>query len=126
MKPIRYLSETTGFRIRAISLIAFILLALAACTVMPPPTQAGGPANAVTIKNFAFTPPIITVQAGTLVIWSNNDGVQHTVTGTGAEVFDSGHVMPNGGFGHTFNAAGNFPYQCNIHASMHGNVIVTP
>src|SRR5436309_15546858 len=40
--------------------------------------------EAVSIKNFAFSPTTITVKAGATAVWTNDDAIQHDVT------FDSG------------------------------------
>jgi amicyanin len=81
--------------------------------------------EAVQIKNFGFSPATITVKAGSTVVWSNKDSVQHDVT------FDAGgiasSVLNNGdAFSHTFLTAGTYHYICTIHPFMHGTVIVTP
>jgi plastocyanin len=79
----------------------------------------------VNISNFTFIPANITVTNGTMVTWTNNDAVQHTVTSvTGA--FDSGNINPNGTYSYTFNQSGSFEYSCTIHPSIpHGTVNVT-
>ncbi|MEE1805921.1 cupredoxin domain-containing protein [Streptomyces sp. BE133] len=43
-------------------------------------SSAPAAANAVTIKNFAFSPAKLTVKAGTKVTWTNTDPDTHTVT----------------------------------------------
>ena len=96
------------------------------------PAAAGNVANAsaavatdaVHIKNFAFSPATITVKAGSTVVWTNDDGIQHDVT------FDGGGIVStalnhNDTFSHTFLAAGTYHYICSIHPFMHGTVIVT-
>ena len=87
-----------------------------------------GPATVfVEIKNFAFTPQNVAVSAGTVVVWTNNDSVAHTVTtSSGATVsFDSGVLNPGASFSYTFTQAGNYPYYCKIHPFMLGNVTVS-
>ena len=94
--------------------------------------QAGNTANgaapvatdAVKIKNFGFSPATITVKAGSTVVWTNNDAIQHDVT------FDAGGIASsvlnqNDTFSHTFVTAGTYHYICSIHPFMHGTVIVT-
>jgi amicyanin len=81
--------------------------------------------EAVQIKNFGFSPATITVSAGSTVVWTNKDSVQHDVT------FDAGgiasSVLNNGDtFSHTFLTAGTYHYICTIHPFMRGTVIVTP
>lgn len=98
-------------------------------TTQPAPTQAPQTTTpapvSVEIKSSAFTPNIVEISKGTTVIWTNDDGVGHTVTSiTGA--FDSGNIDPGKTYSYTFNQAGPFEYSCVNHPSMaHGKVIVT-
>ncbi len=80
---------------------------------------------AVTIDNFRFTPPQMTVPAGTTIKWTNQDGPTHTVTSDTAGVFDSGNLATGKSFSFTFNTPGNFAYHCSIHPTMMGSVVVT-
>ncbi|HEY7296210.1 MAG TPA: cupredoxin family copper-binding protein [Dehalococcoidia bacterium] len=88
-------------------------------------TPASGAATAVEIKNISF-PATISVKPGTTVSWTNRDTVSHTVTADAgqAQSFDSGPIAPNGSFSVTFAKAGTYTYHCNIHASMHGTIVV--
>jgi len=79
----------------------------------------------VTINNFHFMPPDITIPAGTTIRWTNQDGPTHTVTSDMAGTFDSGSLAPNTSFSVTFNTPGTFAYHCEIHPTMMGKVIVT-
>ena len=87
-------------------------------------TSPSASANAsVEIRNFAFSPAIVTVSKGATVTWTNNDSPPHSVVSdTGA--FDTG-VLSNGeSKSVTFSTAGTFTYHCGIHPSMKGTVIV--
>jgi amicyanin len=80
--------------------------------------------DAVDIKNFAFSPAVVTVKVGSTVVWSNDDSIQHDV------IFDGGGIASsvlnhNDTFSHTFLTAGTYHYICSIHPFMHGTVIVT-
>ena len=78
------------------------------------------------------------MQAGTTVVWTNRDSVQHTVTSGNPSDPDAGSLFdlgPNQAdwiaqgetYSFTFNEAGVFPYYCRIHgAPMSGTVTVTP
>jgi plastocyanin len=78
--------------------------------------------SAVNIVDFAFTPPQVTVLAGDTVGWRNSAIFNlHTVTGAG---FDSGPIVPGGGFFHDFTDPGPHLYACTIHSSMTGEVDV--
>jgi amicyanin len=80
--------------------------------------------DAVRIKNFAFSPATITVKAGSTVMWTNDDSIQHDITFDGGGIA-SGALNQNDTFSHTFAAAGTYHYICSIHPFMHGTVIVT-
>ena len=80
--------------------------------------------EAVGIKNFAFSPATITVTAGSTVVWTNNDSIQHDITFDGGSIVSS-VLNHNDTFSHTFPTAGTYHYICSIHPFMHGTVIVT-
>jgi amicyanin len=80
--------------------------------------------QSVRIKNFAFSPAVITVKAGSTVVWTNSDGIQHDVTFNGGGIASS-VLNHNDTFSHTFLTAGTYQYICSIHPFMHGTVIVT-
>nr|WP_280700122.1 cupredoxin family copper-binding protein [Kitasatospora sp. GP82] len=108
-------------------------------TVSPPPStpstspasgqpSAPATANAVTIKNFAFSPATLTVKAGTKVTWTNTDPDAHTVTskqGSGGPL-QSAALATNDTYSYTFTAPGTYPYFCTIHPFMTATVEVTP
>src|SRR3954467_15444084 len=52
--------------------------ASAGASAAGPASAAGG--STVEIDNFAFTPPTLTVSAGTSVTWKFDDSTDHTVT----------------------------------------------
>lgn len=106
-------------------------LLTAAFTIMwvrdgSPASAAAAPATpgAVTIVNFAFDAPELTVPAGTTVTWTNADGFAHSVVSRD-ESFKSDPLPTGESFTHTFDAAGTFAYICGIHPSMAGTVVVT-
>ena len=77
----------------------------------------------VSIENFAFNPPNISVVPGTTVTWVNNDAVPHTTTADDGS-WDSETLQPGQSFSFTFDSAGTFPYHCEIHPFMTGTVTV--
>ena len=139
-------------RLLALSIAA--VLGLSACggaaeTSESSPTTAADDAGngssqaaEVVVKNIAFKPPSMKVLQGTEVTWSNEDAnVRHTATsgkpgtrtvsgvteGSPAKpdgVFDGD--MPDAGatFSFTFKEAGTYPYFCEIHPSMTGEIVV--
>ena len=81
------------------------------------------PKNTVTIDDFAFAPPTVEAQAGDEITWSNDDAAPHTVTST-ADAFGSDTLDPGDTFAFTFEEAGAYPYRCEIHPDMQGQVRV--
>jgi plastocyanin len=103
----------------------------------PPPeadaSEAAGadaPATAdVAAEGFDFQPATIAVAAGGMVTWTNQDGAGHTVSAGTPEapeldVFDQPLPADGGTVTRTFEEPGSYPYFCNIHASMTGEVVV--
>jgi plastocyanin len=80
--------------------------------------------NAVSIDNFAFVPPTLTVPAGSTVTWTNHDEEPHTVAASDGS-FHSPGMGSQGTYSHTFPTAGKFDYVCSIHPFMHATVVVT-
>ena len=100
---------------------------LAVVVVGVPPVMAEGP-GPVNIKLFQFQPGVTEVRAGTRVTWSNQDDIEHTVTSGTPEKSDNRFNARLSGkgemFGFTFIEAGTYPYFCNRHQSMRGEVRV--
>jgi plastocyanin len=81
--------------------------------------------DAITIKNFMFSPMTLTVSPGAKVTVTNEDSATHTLTATGTKAFDTGDVGP--GRTVTFTApstAGTYSYLCDIHQYMSGTLVV--
>ena len=93
------------------------------------PTAAAKPAaNSVQITMFKFAPASIEVARGTTVNWTNQDQILHTVS-AGTPAKKSGQFdqrMPDVGakFSYEFKDAGTFPFFCDIHQFMTGEVVV--
>jgi plastocyanin len=98
-------------------------LALVATLVLAPSAGAQGKTMTVSIKNFAFNPPNITVAPGTTVTWVNNDQTAHTSTADDG-TWDSGTLQPGKSFSFTFKQAGTYTYHCSIHPNMTGTITV--
>jgi manganese oxidase len=63
----------------------------------------------------SYSPSVVTVDRGVIVIWLNDDNVAHTVT-AGDKSFDSGDIMPGGSFKHVFDIGGTYNYYCAHHS----------
>ena len=81
--------------------------------------------NTVSIQNFAFSPAIVTIKAGTTITWTNRDQDPHTVTAMSGP-FHSSTLDTGQSFQHTFTIPGHFDYLCTIHPFMTATVVVTP
>jgi len=87
-------------------------------------TASTAAATTITIHNFSFHPPTLTVKAGTTITVKNSDDTDHTVTALDGS-FNTGPIP--GGKSATFTVAkaGTFPYHCNIHNYMTATIQVT-
>jgi plastocyanin len=84
------------------------------------------PSPQVIIAHFAFTPDVLTVPAGTEVVWMNQDNTRHTVTSDDNTTFASSLLGAGDTFSHRFDEPGTFPYHCSVHPSMTAQVVVQP
>jgi len=79
--------------------------------------------NAVTIKNFAFSPATITIKAGQSVIWTNEDSIGHSATADDNS-WDTGVLSQGQSKSITFAKAGTYTYHCSVHPNMKATVVV--
>jgi amicyanin len=86
-------------------------------------TVAAEEASVVTIDNFTFTPPELTVAVGTTVKWLNHDDIPHTVVDKN-KAFRSKALDTDDSYSFTFASAGTFDYFCSLHPHMQGKIIV--
>src|SRR4051794_13348669 len=89
-----------------------------------PATKAATP-TIIVIKDFAFGPSSMTVEAGTTVTWVNEDESPHTIADKG-KAFRSAALDTNDRFSYTFMQPGEFTYYCTMHPMMVGKIIVKP
>jgi plastocyanin len=80
-------------------------------------------ANIVIVKNFTFSPMMLTVEAGTIVSWKNLDGAPHTVVSADG-TFRSHTLEQNGTFAFKFEKPGTYRYICSLHPRMMAAIIV--
>lgn len=88
------------------------------------------PIPAVDIQLFQFQPGAVEVRAGTTVTWTNRDDITHTVT-SGDPEHRTGRFdqrLPGRGASTTvrFSEPGVYPYFCDRHPSMRGEIRVNP
>jgi plastocyanin len=77
----------------------------------------------VDIVDYAFDPGLITIEAGTTVVWVNSGAETHSATGDGGE-FDTGGIAPGGSASISFDAPGTYGYHCEFHSGMNATVVV--
>jgi len=107
--------------------LALLLGGLAACFSDRPATAPEPPAGGatVTITNFAYVPPNLSVASGAGVTWTNGDNVQHTVTADDGTSFDSNLLGKGQSFQLTAPAPGTYSYHCSVHPFMKATLTVT-
>jgi plastocyanin len=90
-----------------------------------PGASTGGLATEVMIDNFAFTPGLVSVKAGTQVPWINHDDIPHTVDSTQGK-FKSAAMDTNDKCQFRFTEPGEYLFYCRMHPKMTGKIIVQP
>ena len=111
-------------------LLLVSVIALSGCGASTPtnggtstfPVSKLGTKVTVSMKNSVFTPATATVKAGTTVVWTNDDSLQHTVFASGA--FDDILLQPGETFSFTFKNVGTFDYVSTLSKEMIGKIIV--
>ena len=90
--------------------------------VTTPPPDVRGPYEVWAQGGNTFNPGILTVPVGTTVVWKNKDSVAHTVVSNTGLFY--GTLNVGGNFSYTFTKAGDYEYNCDIHAGMAGAIHV--
>jgi plastocyanin len=94
------------------------------------PVVMEGDEVAVTSLDNTFRAPVIQVQPGTTVVWSNRGRNQHDVLPVEGDAWgvELGEFEPGDTYSHTFDEPGTYPYYCSIHGTtttgMVGTVVV--
>ena len=78
------------------------------------------PMGASTLTTTAFGTNPLTVSAGTTISWLNGDSTTHTSVADGGS-WNSGNIAPGARFNFTFQSAGQFTYNCQIHPGMNAS-----
>jgi len=86
-----------------------------------------GPSAAVAAEvrmaAYSFQTPSLTIAVGQAVRWTNDDGVEHSVTFDGTEP-GSPLIPPDGTYVHRFDTPGTYSYHCTPHPYMKGVIVV--
>ena len=77
----------------------------------------------VALLGASFDPDAVHIAANGSVTWTNNSGQTHNVTFAAAGI-PTIPAHSSGSSSRTFTTAGNYAYQCTLHAGMTGTVIV--
>ncbi len=77
----------------------------------------------VVMRNTAYDPATVTINAGDTVTWVNEDAPKHDVVGDSGE-FQSNLLDLGQAYSFTFTQAGTYRYHCSVHSGMKGTVIV--
>jgi plastocyanin len=105
------------------AMVAAMLLGPAVGALLAFGAVAAQEENVVTIDNFTFTAPELTVAVGTTVKWVNHDDIPHTVVEKN-KAFRSKALDTDDSYSYTFASAGSFDYFCGLHPHMVGKIIV--
>ena len=89
-------------------------------------TTAQAASHTVTVQNFAFGPPALTINLGDSVTWTNSDAIGHTATSNAGSPATFDKQLPASGGSATvaFSIAGTYAYHCTIHPFMTGTIVV--
>jgi plastocyanin len=83
-------------------------------------TPAAGGGTTVAVIDNEFDPADLSVSAGDTVTWEWKGAIPHNVKGDGFE----SEIQDEGTFTHTFDSAGEYPYECTVHPGMEGTITV--
>jgi amicyanin len=100
--------------------------AMLAAVVLPGHAQTAAPVSAVSIDNFTFTPPSLTVKAGTTVTWINKDDIPHGIASSNNAFTKSKALDTDDSYSFTFTTPGTYQYFCYVHPHMTGMIVVQP
>jgi plastocyanin len=80
----------------------------------------------VPIRARRFTPAVMHVEVGQIVVFTDQDAVRHTVRAIDAALPHSGLIPPGGRFEFTPLRPGVVRFRCIIHPGMRGVLVVRP
>ena len=80
--------------------------------------------NQIEIKDFHFTPEVITVKSGEKITWINHDEEPHTIVSVEKQFKKSPALDTDQQFSVTAGAPGKYTYFCSVHPKMTGTIVV--
>jgi plastocyanin len=106
----------------ALALVCF--LGLRAATGASDAEAGAAAKKVVTIERFAYDPSPLHVDAGTKIVFDNEDGsITHTATAKNGS-FDTGDIKVGTTKSVVIEKPGVYKYYCTIHPFMHGKIVV--
>lgn len=84
---------------------------------------AGVNVTAVDIRDFAFSPAIVTIPAGASVHWVNRDDEPHSVAAEDKS-YRSALLNTDDSYTRVYSQPGEYPYYCTLHPHMRGKIVV--
>jgi plastocyanin len=108
-------------------LVALLLTGCSEHSQAPTEPVDDGDVSVVTIRDFAFSAPTVTIDRGKSVRWRSTTGTFHTVTPDGHQAFAQRQMNAAGEtFEVRFDAPGTYRYFCEPHRAfgMTGEVVV--
>jgi plastocyanin len=107
---------------RVIAFLAIAAVAVAAGCGGSESSEPVATTQVTMAKSYRFDPKVIEVDAGSTVIWTNDDNFMHTVKLDGQE----DHKVDRGeSVSIAFDTAGTYHYVCTLHSQdMSGEVVV--
>ena len=90
------------------------------------PVNTGPATTVIDISGMAFSPGTTTVKVGSIVKWTNSDGMTHTATSDNGTTFNTGNIAAGSSATYTTTVTGTFAYHCNIHSTMTATLVVIP
>jgi plastocyanin len=119
------MTDTRSMGLRAALLGVLLTCGVAADPAATPQSAASARAGKIAASNFTFEPSTLTVAAGTVVTWRNEDDAPHTVIGADPESPIRSQPLDTGDqYSITFTKPGTYRYFCSLHPHMTGTVIV--
>ena len=84
----------------------------------------GARKNQIEIKEFHFTPQVLTVKSGEQITWINRDEEPHTIVSVEKQFKKSSALDTDQEFTIIAGAPGTYTYFCSVHPKMTGTIIV--
>lgn len=104
------------------SAAAAAMLGVVSGLALAPQVVAQSPA-AVSIASFKFNPETVTAAPGAAITWTNNDGAPHQVV-IAAKNLKTPVLNKSQKAELKIAEAGSYDYQCGIHPSMKGKIVI--